>query len=108
MKPLTSEQLIGLLLAMLTLVVFAPAVGHDFVCFDDPMYVSDNEQVLAGLTWDGLRWAWTTSHAGYYQPITWLSLQLDAHFFGPEARGFHLSNILWHTANVVLMFLVLR
>ncbi len=120
MKPLTSEQLIGLLLAVLTLVVFAPAVGHDFVCFDDPMYVSDNEQVLAGLTWNGLRWAWTTSHAGYYQPITWLSLQLDAQLFGvaerqkidpeiaPKAWGFHLSNILLHTVNVVLVFVVLR
>jgi tetratricopeptide (TPR) repeat protein len=108
MRPRAPEWFIGLLLAVLTVAVFAPAVGHDFVSFDDDLYVSDNAHVLSGLTWPGLRWAWTTLHAGYYQPVTWLSFQLDAQLFGPRPWGFHLSNVLWHAANVVLLFVVLR
>jgi tetratricopeptide (TPR) repeat protein len=99
---------IGLLLAVLALATFAPAMGLDFVSFDDDLYVSDNDEVLSGLTWAGLRWAWTTLHAGYYQPLTWMSLQLDAQLFGPKPWGFHLSNVVWHTANVVLVFVALR
>jgi protein O-mannosyl-transferase len=108
MKPLTTEQLIVFFLAVLTLALFAPTVSYDFVSFDDAIYVSENEQVLAGLTAEGLRWAWTTGHAGYYQPVTWMSFQLDAQLCGREPWGFHLNNVLWHTANVVLIFVVLR
>src|SRR5437899_1415573 len=99
---------LGLLLAGLTVLVFAPAVRHDFVSFDDDLYVSENPEVLSGLTGPGLRWAWTTLHMGYYQPLTWMSFQLDAQLFGPKPWGFHLSNILWHAANVALVFLLLR
>lgn len=108
MKPLTTEQLIVFFLAVLTLALFAPTVSYDFVSFDDAIYVSENEQVLAGLTWEGLRWAWTTGHAGYYQPMTWMSFQLDAQLCGRQPWGFHLGNVLWHTANVVLIFVVLH
>jgi tetratricopeptide (TPR) repeat protein len=108
MRLATTERLVGLLLAVLTLVVFLPAVGHDFVCFDDGVYVSENPQVLAGLTSPSLRWAFSTLHAGYYQPMTWLSLQGDAQLFGVQPWGFHLGNVLWHAANVVLVFAVFR
>jgi tetratricopeptide (TPR) repeat protein len=108
MRLVTSERLLGVLLALLTLAVFLPAVRHDFVSFDDDLYVSENPAVLSGLTWANLRWAFTTLHAGYYQPATWVSLQLDAQLFGGRPWGFHLGNVLWHTANVVLVFAVLR
>src|SRR5262249_17243958 len=94
----------GLLAA--TFLVYAPAPFNGFVNFDDDLYVSANPQVLAGLTRDGLRWAITTLHAGYYQPATWVSLQLDAQLFGPNAWGFHLTNVLLHAANVGFLFLV--
>src|SRR5213080_3346023 len=107
MRPPTSGWPVALLLAVLTLPAFVPAVGHDFVNFDDDLYVSDNPHVLSGLTWPALAWAWTTLHAGYYQPLTWMSFQLDAEVFGPKPWGFHLGNVLFHSANVVLVFVVL-
>src|SRR6516162_823718 len=101
------DLLICVGLAALTLTVYGQAVRHDFVNFDDDLYVSANPHVLGGVTPAGLRWAWTTLHAGYYQPVTWMSLQLDAQLFGTQAWGFHLGNVLWHTANVMLTFIVL-
>jgi protein O-mannosyl-transferase len=95
-------------LAAMTLAVFTPAVGYDFIVVDDDLYVSANEHVLAGLTRASLAWAWTTLHAGLYQPVTWMSLQLDTQLLGTAPWCFHLSNVLWHTANVVLLFVVLR
>jgi Flp pilus assembly protein TadD len=100
--------LISLGLAVLSVGVFCVALRNGFVNFDDDLYVTENRQVLAGLTARSLSWAWTTLHAGYWQPMTWMSLQLDAQLFGRPAWGFHLTNVLWHAADVVLLFWVLR
>src|SRR2546423_1811046 len=100
--------LIGLSLVAVALVVYAPALRNDFVNFDDDLYVTNNCQVLAGLTADGLGWAWTTLHAGYFQPLTWMSLQLDAQLYGPRPAGYHFTNVLLHAMNTVLLFGVLR
>jgi tetratricopeptide (TPR) repeat protein len=102
------EGLIALALFLATLACYAQVVGNGFVNFDDNLYVSDNRQVQAGLSVGSVVWSWTTFHAGYYQPLTWLSLQLDAQLFGTAAWGYHLSNLLWHAANVVLLFALLR
>jgi tetratricopeptide (TPR) repeat protein len=99
--------LIGLLLAALTAAVYAGVRGHDFVNLDDDVYVTNNPPVQAGLTGAGLRWAWTTLYAGYWQPLTWMSLQLDVTLFGKWAGGFHLTNLALHIANVVLLFALL-
>src|SRR4051812_47503348 len=96
--------LISLALAAVTLAAFSPVLQNDFVNFDDDLYVTANRQVQAGLTGAGLRWAWTTLHAGYYQPLTWMSLQLDAQLYAPGPRGYHLTNLLLHAANAVLLF----
>jgi tetratricopeptide (TPR) repeat protein len=96
-------------LVVLTLLTFAPVLGHSFVDYDDPDYVTNNPQVKAGLTRAGAAWAFTTTHAANWHPLTWLSLQLDATVYGPgSAWGFHLTNLLLHTAAVVLLFLALR
>jgi Flp pilus assembly protein TadD len=99
---------ISLGLAGLAAVAFAPALRNDFVNFDDNLYVSENRQVLAGMTADSVAWAWTTLHAGYWQPLTWMSLQLDTQLLGRSAWGFHLTNQCWHVVNVVLLFWTLR
>jgi tetratricopeptide (TPR) repeat protein len=96
------------LLAVCTLLAFSPVLGCDFAYFDDDEYVTQNAHVRAGLTAEGFRWAWTTDHAANWHPLTWLSLMLDAQLFGTGPRGFHLTNLLWHTANVLLLFVVLR
>jgi Tfp pilus assembly protein PilF len=95
-------------LAAVTFAVFAPALGCDFVNFDDPDYVTRNSYVMRGLTADGVRWAFTAFHTYNWHPLTWLSLQLDSTLWGPGPRGFHRTNVLLHAANAALLFLALR
>jgi tetratricopeptide (TPR) repeat protein len=108
-----SDWIAAGLLAAAAFAVFAPSIGYDFVNVDDPAYVSENPHVLSGLNATNVRWAFGTFHTGYWQPATWLSLQLDASLWptssgGGRAWGFHLDNVLLHAANAALLFLVLR
>jgi protein O-mannosyl-transferase len=95
-------------LAAAVVVVYAPVRDFDFVSLDDPGYVFDNATVKAGLTWDGLRWAFAGFHSSNWHPLTWLSLMLDAELFGTAPRGFHLVNVGLHALDAVLLFLALR
>ncbi len=95
------------LLLLLTGLVYARALTFDFVNFDDDVYVTKNPAVRSGLTTDGLAWALTTNHAANWHPLTWLSLMLDAEIAGLRPGMFHLTNVLLHAANVLLLFLVL-
>ena len=93
---------------MATLAVFWPATKCDFVNFDDPDYFTTNPHVLSGLTAGNVAWAFTTGHTGNWHPLTWLSLMLDAEIFGPNnPAGPHLTNVLFHGLNTVLLFLLL-
>ncbi len=85
------------------------ALGHGFVRFDDDLYVYENPRVLAGLSLDGLRWAFGLGDGQtYFHPLTWLSLMADASAFGGAAWGFHLVNLALHAAGAFLLFLLLR
>lgn len=95
------------LLFAVTLVAFGPVLSCDFVDYDDPYYVTENPPVKAGLTAAGFRWAWTTFHAGNWHPLTWLSLMVDAQLFGPRPWGYHLTNLLLHLANTLILFVLL-
>jgi tetratricopeptide (TPR) repeat protein len=110
MRPDRSKLLIGLGLVLMILVVYGQVCGKDyeFVNFDDETYVTSNPEVRAGLTAKGIAWAFTTFRADNWHPLTWLSLQLDADLYGVNAWGFHLTNVLLHCANAVLLFLILR
>jgi tetratricopeptide (TPR) repeat protein len=96
------------ILAAATFAVYWPALKCDFVDLDDPEYFSENPQVLAGLTWKGIEWSFSSSHAGFWIPLTWISFMTDVALFGTGARGPHLTNVLLHMANAVLLFLLLR
>jgi len=100
--------IICLLLAVVTLAVYLPAAHYEFVNYDDPLYFTANPHVLTGLTPGNVAWAFTTTHANNWHPVTWLSLMLDADWFGQGPVGPHLTNLLLHTANTVLLFLLLR
>lgn len=97
-------RLIGLMLALVTVVVYLPAGFHDFIVFDDPSYVTDNTVVQNGLTWDGLKWAFAGWHASNWHPLTWISHELDCELFGLNPGAQHMVNVLFHAANVVLLF----
>jgi hypothetical protein len=103
------ELSVSAALAVLTLLVYCVSFDYPLLeTFDDPIYVSQNPQVQTGLTAEGVRWAFTTFHGANWHPLTWLSLQLDATLHGGQnAGGYHLTNVLLHTANTLLLFLVL-
>ena len=99
---------ICVLLAAAVLLVFGQTLRHEFVNYDDEQYFSANPQVQSGLTWAGMAWAFQTTYASNWHPLTWLSLMLDAELFGNGSAGPHLTNVLLHAANTVLLFLLLR
>ncbi len=99
---------ICLLLAAATLAVWWPVIHCDFLNYDDPDYFTNNSHVLGGLTRANVVWAFTTGHASNWHPLTWISLMLDAELFGKGPAGPHFTNLLFHTANAVLVFLLLR
>jgi hypothetical protein len=96
--------LVVLVLAALTVAVYAPVGRFDFVQLDDPAYVTENPHVLGGLTLDGLAWAFTTGHAANWHPVTWLSHMLDVQLFGVDAGAHHLTSLALHAANTLLLF----
>jgi hypothetical protein len=92
------------LLILLTVAVYGRACGFGFVGIDDGRYVSKNVHVLGGLHASSVRWAWTTLSDGNWFPLTWLSLMADASLYGPYPGGFHLTNLVLHVLNVLLVF----
>jgi tetratricopeptide (TPR) repeat protein len=95
-------------LALATLVVFFPVAGHEFVNYDDSDYVTSNPHVQSGLNWKNIAWAFGTSYASNWHPVTWLSHMLDRQFFGQSSGGPHLINACFHALNTVLLFFMLR
>ncbi|HWX20605.1 MAG TPA: tetratricopeptide repeat protein [Candidatus Binatia bacterium] len=100
--------LLSLLLGAGTLAAFWPVVHHNFIKLDDGLYVALNARVLNGLTWGGIEWAFRTGYQGNWHPLTWLSHMLDVQFFGLNPGRHHLTSLLLHTANSLLLFLLLR
>jgi len=101
-------SLLAIALALLAVApYFAAGVSRSFIGLDDPDYVLENQQVLAGLTPAGVRWALTSFHAANWHPLTWLSHMTDVSLFGLDARGHHLTSILLHGASTALLFLSL-
>ena len=100
--------LICLVLAFGTTALYWPVTSHPFIIFDDDEYVADNPHVSSGLSVENFNWAFTTTTAANWHPLTWLSHQLDCELFGLNAGGHHLMNVLLHTANALLIFLLLR
>ena len=99
---------ICLVLAALVLAVYWPVRHYEFLCYDDPEYVTDKPLVKAGLTWPGIRYALTTGVVGNWHPVTTLSHILDCQIFGVNAGPMHLVNAAFHAANAILLFLVLE
>ena len=88
--------------------VYWPVVGYPFTLFDDPDYVWLNPHVVAGLSWPGTIWAFTTLNFGNWHPLTWLSYMLDIRLFGMHAGVCHTVNVLFHAANTALLFWALK
>jgi protein O-mannosyl-transferase len=99
---------VSVLLAVAVFLVFGQTLRFDFVNYDDDVYFYSNPHVQAGLTGHGAAWAFSTGYNGNWHPLTWLSFMLDVELFGIDPAGPHLTNVLLHAANTVLLFLLLR
>lgn len=99
--------MLALLLALATILLYAPAVGFDFVDYDDRAYVTDNPHVQRGLDLETLRWAATARVASHWHPLTLVSHALDWQLYGAWAGGHHATSVALHVLNVVLLFALL-
>ena len=100
--------LICVVLTLLVCAVFGRVAGHDFINFDDDVYVTDNEFVQKGLDSGNAVWAFSTFYASNWHPLTWLSHMLDCELFGLRAGGHHVTNLVLHILNTLFLFIVLR
>ena len=96
------------ILVIVTLAVFWQVRDHAFINLDDDLYITENPHVLAGITFENLKWALTTGHASNWHPLTWLSHMLDVELFGLKAGRHHLMNVFFHIVNTLLLFLILH
>ncbi len=103
-----ADLLICLFLVITTLGAYWQVRDHEFVAFDDDQYVTKNPHVRAGLTLKGVAWAFTTAHADNWHPLTWLSHMLDVELYGMNPGQHHMTNLLFHIANTLLLFFVLK
>ena len=99
---------ICILLFLLVFGVFYPITGDDFINYDDNDYVTDNAHVQGGLIWQKVMWAFTNTDAANWHPLTWLSHMLDCQLYGMKPWDHHLTSVLIHAANAVLVFVVIR
>jgi tetratricopeptide (TPR) repeat protein len=102
--------LICAFLALSTLAIYWSVTRHGFVNFDDTDFVTENKHVQAGLTWEGIKWAFSpyTEVARNWHPLTMLTHMVDCELFGLNAGMHHLVTLLYHIANTLLLFFVLR
>lgn len=101
-------MLVCVLLVAMVWLVFGQILGHDFINYDDRVYVAQNPQVSSGITLPGIAWAFTHAHARNWHPLTTLSHMIDCQLFDLKAGAHHFTNVLLHTLAVLLLFLVLQ
>lgn len=99
--------LICIVLAVAVFSVYLQTLGHDFLNYDDDVYVTNNPNVLGGISGKGAVWAFATNHSANWHPVTWFSHMLDIQIYGLNPACHHLTNVLIHVANALLLFMVL-
>ena len=102
------ELWVCLFLVAAILVIYLPVGGYEFVNYDDPAYVTKNRPVRSGLTFEGIKLAFGTHHAANWHPVTWLSHMLDVQLYGMNAGAHHLTNVIFHMLNSMLLYLLLN
>jgi protein O-mannosyl-transferase len=100
--------LLGFGLVVLTLILYWPVANFSFVVLDDNEYIYENPWITGGLSADNLKWAFTSTHASNWHPVTWITHLADYTCFKQFAGGHHLTNVALHALNVLLLFLLLR
>src|SRR5271167_1486341 len=100
--------LLGALLVLATLLLYGSVTHHEFLTFDDDVYVTKNIHVSTGLNLDNVIWAFTSFYAANWHPLTWISHMADCQLFGLNSGPHHFVNVVLHAVNVLLLFLLLQ
>lgn len=106
MNALKTKRIGISLILILTVISYYPVFQAGFIGFDDSSYVTQNDWVKAGFTWEGVRWAFTQFYSANWHPLTWLSHMLDCEIYGMNATGHHVSNLILHIANSIVLYLL--
>jgi tetratricopeptide (TPR) repeat protein len=101
-------RLLAVLLMLVTMTLYWPATRHDFVNFDDSVYVTANARVRSGLSLANIKWACVNPVCSNWHPVTVWSHMLDCQLYGLKPWGHHLTSVLLHAVNTALVFLLLR
>ena len=96
--------IVYIVLTVVTLAVFWQVNRYDFIGLDDQVYVTENIHIQSGITLEGFRWAFSTTYAEFWHPLTWLSLMFDYQLYGLNAGGYHLTNLILHIMSTLLLF----
>jgi len=105
---LKSNLLIIFIIIVLIGFIYWQVSSFEFINFDDQMYVTDNQYVTRGLTTENLKWAFSLStYENYWHPLTWLSHMIDCELFGMNSGMHHMTNVIIHIINSILLFLTL-
>ncbi len=99
--------LICILLALAALFVFSQVHSFDFINYDDQDYIENNPMVSRGLSSEGIRWAFTAEKSATWQPLTWISLMSDVRREQINPGTFHVTNLVLHLINVLLLYALL-
>lgn len=100
--------LIAISIIATTLGAYSLLPWNKFVMFDDPEYITENANILGGLTFNGIAWAFSSVYQGNWHPLTWLSHMLDVQLYGLNPAGHHITSLLLHLANSILLLITLN
>jgi protein O-mannosyl-transferase len=98
------ELFVYIILIVTAFAVFRQVHQFDFTNFDDQVYVTENSHIQSGITLNGIRWAFSTTYAEFWHPLTWLSLMADYQIHGLNPGGYHLTNLILHILSTLLLF----
>jgi protein O-mannosyl-transferase len=107
-KGMRVERWLYLFLTLITVVAYSPVIGNDFINYDDPIYITANPHVQAGLTTRGVAWAFKSGYGANWHPLTWIAHMVDYQLYGLKPLGHHLTNLFFHGLNALLLFGVLK
>jgi len=107
MNDIRTKVLICIFLIVATFCIYSQVQDHEFINFDDDLYITNNLNVQAGLTSKSVLWAFTNFDTGSWFPVTWFSHILDYQLYGLHAKGHHLTSLFLHIANALILFIVL-
>ena len=102
-SPQKKNLIVNIVLAVVTLAVYWQVNQYDFI-IEDNVYVIENSHIQSGITLEGVRWAFSTTYAEFWHPLTWLSLMFDYQLYGLNAGGYHVTNLVLHILSTLLLF----